>query len=326
MTFLHQPPRRCLGVDVAKDTIAISDGCTATVIANQRQQIRRFLRKCGAELVICEPTGGYETILMEECLVRKLPLHRADTRKLKAFIRSRGRLGKSDAIDAREMVAYGLERWATLPLWQAQDPCEARLKALVRRRADLVAIRVAEHNRAKAPSSHEPGSRELGARELGARELAASFKAMLDVLNRQILLVDKAIRALLRSASLVQRTTTATAMKGIGETTAAALIAAMPELGKMDRRQAAALAGLAPHPNESGNKIGYRRMRGGRPSIRTILFMPAMQAAQGRGEFVAFYKRLIDNGKKPIVALAAVMRKIVITLNARFRDQLSQQS
>ncbi|WP_180897736.1 IS110 family RNA-guided transposase [Martelella soudanensis] len=316
MTFLHHPPCRCLGVDVAKDTIAIFDGRIATVIPNQRKQIRHFLRKCDVDLVICEPTGGYEIILMEECRGLKLPLHRADTRKLKAFIRSRGRLGKSDAIDAREMVAYGLERWATLPLWHAEDPCEARLKALVRRRADLVAMRVAEQNRAKAPS----------ARELGGRDLAATFKALLTVLNRQIVLVDKAISALMRSASLVQRARTATAMKGIGETTAAALIAAIPELGKMDRKQAAALAGLAPHPNESGNKIGYRRMRGGRPAVRTILFMPAMQAAQGRGEFVEFYKRLIHNGKKPIVALAAVMRKIVITLNARFRDQLSQQS
>ena len=91
--------------------------------------------------------------------------------------------------------------------------------------------------------------------------------------------------------------------------TAAALIATMPELGTLDRKKAAALAGLAPHPNESGNKIGYRRMRGGRPVMRTILFMPAMQAARGRGEFAAFYKRLVEAGKKPIVAIAAVMRK-----------------
>lgn len=311
MTFLHHPPRCCLGFDVAKDTIAISDGRTATIIANQRKQIRHFLRNCDADFAVCEPTGGYETILMEECLGLELPLHRADTRKLKAFIRSRGRIGKSDAIDAREMAAYGVERWATLPLWHAEDPCEARLKALVRRRADLLAIRVAEQNRAKAP---------------GASELAATFKAMLDVVNRQIVALDKAIRALMRSASLISRADTATAMTGIGETTAAALIAAMPELGKMDRKKAAALAGLAPHPNESGNKIGYRRMRGGRPGVRTILFMPAMQAARGRGEFAAFYKRLLQAGKKPIVALAAVMRKIIVTLNARFRDQINKQS
>jgi transposase len=311
MTFLHHPPRRCLGFDIAKDTIAISDGHKATSIPNERKQIRRFLRSCNADFAVCEPTGGYEAVLIEECLRCELAVHRADTRKLKAFIRSRGRLGKSDAIDAREMVAYGLERWADLALWQPEEPSEARLKALVRRRADLVAIRVAERNRSKAP---------------GAGELAASFKAMLVVINRQIALLDKAIRALMRSQPLARRAETATAMTGIAETTAAALIAALPELGRMDRKQAAALAGLAPHPNESGNKIGYRRMRGGRPAVRTILFMPAMQAAQGRGEFAAFYRRLVEAGKKPIVAIAAVMRKIVITMNARFRDQFAQQS
>ncbi len=311
MAVLYHQPRHCLGFDISKDTIAVSDGRNAIVVANRRHDIRHFLRGCGADFAVCEPTGGHEAILVEECLRCKLPVHRADTRKLKAFIRSRGRIGKSDAIDARELAAYGLERWESLALWQAPDPCEARLKALARRRADLITIRVAEQNRAKSP---------------GGGELAATFTAMLDVVNRQISLLDKAIRALMRSDPLARRANIATAMKGIGQTTAAALIAALPELGHMDRKQAAALAGLAPHPNESGKKVGYRRMRGGRPEVRTILFMPAMQAAQGRGEFVAFYKRLIAAGKKPIVALAAVMRKIVITLNARFKEHIPQQS
>jgi len=311
MAFLHHLPRRCLGFDIAKQTIAVSDGRTVQVIDNRRAAIRRFLRTCHADFAVCEPTGGHETILLEECLRLELPAHRADTRKLKAFIRSRGRLGKSDAIDARELAAYGLERWASLPLWQAPDPCQERLKALVRRRDDLVATKVAEQNRAKAP---------------GARELAASFKAVLTVIERQIKLVDQAILALMRSGPLKQKCDVMTAMPGIARTTAAALIAAMPELGAMHRKQAAALAGLAPHPNESGKKIGYRRMRGGRPAVRTILFMPAMQAACGRGEFAAFYKRLVVAGKKPILALAAVMRKIVVTLNARLRDAQIQQS
>ena len=270
-----------------------------------------FVASCEADLVICEPTGGYETVLIEECLRRGLAVHRADTRRLKAFIRSRGRVGKSDAIDAREMVAYGMERWASLSLWQAENPEEARLKALVRRRADLVAIRVAEQNRAMAP---------------GGRELAVTFKAMLAAINRQIALLDKEIRMLMRSEAFAARASIAMALTGIAETTAAALIATMPELGTLDRKKAAALAGLAPHPNESGNKIGYRRMRGGRPVMRTILFMPAMQAARGRGEFAAFYKRLVEAGKKPIVAIAAVMRKIVVTLNARFTEKVIQQS
>ena len=311
MAFLHHLPRRCLGFDIAKETIAVSDGRSVQLIDNQRTAIRRFLRNCRADFAVCEPTGGHETTLLEECLRLELPAHRVDTRKLKAFIRSRGRLGKSDAIDARELAAYGLERWASLVLWAAPDPCQERLKALVRRRDDLVATRVAEQNRAKAP---------------GASEMGATFRAVLAVLERQIKRIDQAIQALMRSGPLKHKCDVLTAMPGIAQTTAAALIAAMPELGAMDRKQAAALAGLAPHPNESGKKIGYRRMRGGRPAVRTILFMPAMQAACGRGEFAAFYKRLVQAGKKPILALAAVMRKIVVTLNARLRDAQIQQS
>ena len=316
MAFLHHLPRRCLGFDIAKQTIAVSDGRSVQLIDNKRGAIRRFLKNCHADFAVCEPTGGHETILLEECLRLRLPAHRADTRKLKAFIRSRGQLGKSDAIDARELAAYGLERWASLVLWDAPDPCQERLRALVRRRDDLVATRVAEQNRAKAP----------GVSGLGARELAASFRALLAVLERQIRRIDQAILALMRSGSLKHKCDVVTAMPGIAQTTAAALIAALPELGTMDRKQAAALAGLAPHPNESAKRRGYRRMRGGRPAVRTILFMPAMQAACGRGEFAAFYKRLVNAGKKPILALAAVMRKIVITLNARLRDAQSQQS
>lgn len=311
MAFLHHPPHRCLGFDIAKQTIAVSDGRAVQIIDNQRGAIRRFLRHCHADLVLCEPTGGHEIILLEECLRLNLPAHRADTRKLKAFIRSRGRLGKSDAIDARELAAYGLERWASLPLWQAPEPCQERLKALTRRRDDLVATKVAEQNRAKAP---------------GARELATTFKAVLAVIERQIKRIEQAIQTLMRSHPLKHRFAVVTAMHGIAQTTAAALLAALPELGHMDRKQAAALAGLAPHPNESGKKIGYRKMRGGRRTVRTILFMPAMQAAAGKGEFAAFYKRLVAAGKKPILAIAAVMRKIVVTLNARLRDAQLQQS
>lgn len=237
MAFLHHLPRRCLGFDIAKETIAVSDGRSVQVIDNRRTAIRRFLRNCHADFAVCEPTGGHETILLEECLRLELPAHRVDTRKLKAFIRSRGQLGKSDAIDARELAAYGLERWASLVLWAAPDPCQERLKALVRRRDDLVATRVAEQNRAKAP---------------GASELAATFRAVLAVIERQIKRVDQAILALMRSGPLKHKCDVVTAMPGIAQTTAAALIAAMPELGNMDRKQAAALAGLAPHPNESG--------------------------------------------------------------------------
>ncbi|QKC89074.1 IS110 family transposase [Mesorhizobium sp. NZP2234] len=115
-------------------------------------------------------------------------------------------------------------------------------------------------------------------------------------------------------------------MDSLGPIVAAKLLAILPELGSMTRRKAAALAGLAPHPNDSGQKQGYRKIRGGRPDVRTALFMPALRAAAGKGEFATFYKRLVTNGKKPMLAIAAVMRKIVVTLNARLRDAAISQS
>ncbi|MGS1095224.1 IS110 family transposase [Aquamicrobium terrae] len=312
MTFLHHAPVRCLGVDVARDRLAVDDGITAATVANSRAAIRSLLRTSRPDLVVCEPTGGYELLLLEECLRAGIAGHRADTLRLKAFIRSFGTLGKSDAIDAAQMAAYGRERWTKLPLWQAPDADEKQMQALVRRRADLVAFKVAEQNRSRAP---------------GARAMAASFRAMLATITRQIAALERAIAALVaQNAGLRHRVAICTGMNGIGTVSAVTILALMPELGHLQRRQAAALAGTAPHPNESGTARGRRRQRGGRPQVRTALFMPALRAAAGQGEFAAFYARLIANGKPPILAIAATMRKIIITLNARLRDNQNHQS
>jgi transposase len=315
MPRLDSVPAQVLGVDIAKDTVTVYDSHTHTVrtIANERPAIRRMLSACGHDcLVVCEPTGGHEKALLEECVKAGLPAHRADTTRLKAFIRSFGKLAKTDAIDAELIAAYGRERWRSLELWVLPGPDQDRLQALVRRRRELVAMKVAETNRAKAP---------------GAPGLAASFKTMLRAIEAQIERTGKLIDALIAaSRRLARRLAVCTAMQGIGRQTAQTLLGLMPELGTLSRRQAASLAGLAPHPHESGTLKGYRRMRGGRRDIPAVLFMPAMIAARGKGEFAAFYERLTTNGKKPILAIAAVMRKIIITLNARLRDAELKQS
>lgn len=313
MALLHQQPQSCLGFDIAKDTITVCDGATTRTIANQRRAIRALLKSYKhIDLVVCEPTGGHEGLLLEECLRAGLACHRADTLKVKSFIRSFGTHGKSDAIDAGMLRGYGRERWAELALWQAPDADETGLRALVRRRQDLITMKVAEKNRAKAP---------------GGRKLAASFKAIIKIVERQIQIVDAQIRELIaNSPTLKHRAAVCTAMDSLGPIVAAKLLAILPELGTMTRRKAAALAGLAPHPNDSGQKHGYRKIRGGRPDVRTALFMPALRAAAAKGEFAPFYKRLIANGKKPMVAIAAVMRKIIVTLNARLRDAQILQS
>ena len=102
--------------------------------------------------------------------------------------------------------------------------------------------------------------------------------------------------------------------------TAAALIALMPELGRLNRRKAAALAGLAPHPRQSGATDAYRSTKGGRPEVKRVLFMAALSAAKHNTDLRLFYKKLIANGKKPLVALTAVMRKLVVICNAMLRQ------
>lgn len=306
-------PTCFVGFDVAKDTITLVDSRLPRprTIANERAAIRACLKAYDSTcLAVCEPTGGHEALLLAECLRASIPCHRADTLKVKGFIASFGTRAKTDTVDAAMLARYGRDRWAALPRFAGQN--DQRFQALVRRRIDLIAIRTAETNRAKAP---------------GGRQMAASFKAMLAAVQRQIKAIEARIDAIIAGCqTLRRRAAICTAMFGIGPTTAASLLALMPELGSMTRRQTAALASLAPHPNDSGTIRKHRKMHGGRTDVRPILFMPALAAAAGKGEFAPFYKHLIANGKKPKLAICAVMRKIIVTLNARLRDDSIQQS
>ena len=112
------------------------------------------------------------------------------------------------------------------------------------------------------------------------------------------------------------------AIPGCGYLTAVTVAALMPELGAMSGRQAASLAGLAPHPYQSGQRNGYRRTRGGRPEVKRALFMAAMAARNHNPTLKAVYERLLQNGKKPLLALTALMRKLITIINARVRDSL----
>jgi len=315
MAFLEHAPPHVVGIDVSKQTLAVSacNGKAARSVANTARAIRKLVADLpSGTLVICEPTGGYELLLLVELRAAGGPCHRADTLKVKAFARSFGRLAKTDAIDAGLLAAYGQERWQRLSLHQPTGDTQARLAALVARRQDLMAIRVAELNRAKSP---------------GCALIASSCKALLRALDRQLAALDTAIDALCaRCRLLARRIALYRSLPGVGPRTAIALAATMPELGTMTGKQAASLAGLAPHPRDSGTLRGYRKTRGGRPQIRSILFMAALGAARSNGPLKPFYQRLVESGKKKLVALTAVMRKIVVILNARMRDEFNAMS
>jgi transposase len=257
-------------------------------------------------LVVCEATGGYEDKLLAVMLAAGVPAYRADARKVKAFIRSFGTLGKSDAIDAQALARYGAERHATLARWVQPDPVREALQALVLARVDLVRMRQAQLNRLAAP---------------GAGVVATALRAIVREIEKQLRALEARIAACLRGHPALERDMAVLrGMRGIGSVTAAALLALMPELGTLSGRQAASLAGVAPHPHESGQRVGYRKTRGGRPDVKRTLFMAGLVASRGAGSLAEMYQRLVARGKRPIVAVTAVMRKLIVIANAKLRD------
>src|SRR5947209_1619402 len=309
MIDLTTPPTRFIGCDVGKSTIAVFDAGAnrGFTLPNERDALEAFAAGLDATcFVICEATGGHEAGLLDALVRAGRAVHRADARKVKAFIRSLGTLGKSDAIDARALARYAEERHDRLPLWQPRERVRDELHVMVTTRRDLVAERVACANRLAAP---------------GAAPIAARLKRLLVALQAEIAGLEADMDALIAANAPLERAAkTLQSIAGIGATTAIALIALMPELGTLDRRKAAALAGLAPHPRQSGKTDAYRRTRGGRPDIKRLLFMAALSARRHNKTLKPVYERLIANGKKPLVALTALMRRIIVIANAKLRD------
>lgn len=305
-------PTCFIGCDVGKRYIVVFDSATGKTfqIENKRRALAAFARSLDKNcLALCEATGGHEAALLEALVAAGVPAHRADARKVKAFIRSWGTLGKSDGIDARALARYGAERHRHLRRWSVPDRQRARLQALVRTRRDLVDERTAHNNRLGAP---------------GGKLAAPYLKKLIACLERLIQRIEADIQTLLNDCEdLARCRRVLTEIKGIGPTTAATLIALMPELGTLTRREAAALAGLAPHPNQSGLTEGYRRTRGGRKEIKQALFLPALTAGRYHPTLRTFHDRLIQDGKKPIVAATAVMRRLIVIANAKIRDEFA---
>ena len=302
-------PSPIVGCDVGKTSIAVFDSRAghSFCVHNSPAALTAFARSLEPNcLVVCEATGGYEAELIAALLDAGRPVHRADPSKVKAFIRSFGTLGKTDAIDARALAQYGQERHARLPRWQPADAQRDRLHTLVMTRRDLVASRLAWANRLDPPTAAP------------AQPFIAPVIAMFE---QQIQAIDREIAALIAAeVSLARAVATLRTICGIGPKTAAALVALMPELGRLDRRRIAALAGLAPHPRQSGGADAYRRVHGGRAEVKRVLFMAALSAARHNPVLRSFRQRLIAAGKKPIVAVVAVMRKLIVICNARLRE------
>lgn len=293
-----------VGIDVAKDELvvhALGQARTWTVanVAHGQRQLARQLRSLGCDRIVLEASGGYERGVLRVLHESGLPVVRLSANRIKALAKALGIHAKTDVLDAQMLArAAKLLRPTVRP--QASVQIEA-LRELVALRASLVSQR--DDNRRRRHQATLP----LVRAELGA--LIAHFDRKIVALDRRI--AEQVTRCVHRPLARAP---------GLGPVTRAMLIARLPELGQLDRRQIAALVGTAPFNDDSGQRSGKRRIRGGRADLRRVLYMATWAAIRARSALKATYDRLVAAGKPKKVALVACMRKYLTMLNAMARD------
>jgi transposase len=299
-------PQNIIGVDIAKDWIDTFTLSTAKHerIVMTKQVLARFAKGAKGCLVVLEASGGYERPLTEALSKADVDYARVNPRQAREFARAKGRLAKTDRVDAEIPARMGraLELEPTPP----GDPDRERLAALVARRDDLVGTIRAEKNRTGT-------TRDTWI----AREIAALIK----VLQSHLDAVEARIATLIESCeALAGESARLCSVPGIGPALSAVLIARLPELGRMDSRKITSLAGLAPHACDSGLSRGKRRIWGGRADVRRALYIAAFIASRYDPTMKAFRARLQAAGKPVKLAITACARKLLTILNAMLRN------
>jgi len=298
---------RFAGIDVAKETLDVCvrpDTIRKQFSNNEegRSNLVRFLGKLKPVLIVLEASGGYEIPVVEVLALRLLPVVVINPRQIRDFAKATGKLAKTDTIDAEIIARFGeVLRPEIRPL---KDTDTQRLQALIARRRQLVQMLTEEKNRLQIASSWIREDIEVHIAWLTSCVDKAG-KDIRDFIKKSPLWREK--ENLLRT------------FKGIGPVNACTLLARLPELGRLDRKKIAALAGLAPMNRDSGKYRGRRTIFGGRADVRAALYMAALTAAVHNPVIKAFYQRLIHAGKLPKVALTACMHKILLILNAMVR-------
>lgn len=303
------------GIDVSKRTLHLATrhkflGQFDNTVSGHRQLIQRLQREAsqGRMHVILEASGGYERTISEALQDAGLLVTVVQAGCVRHFARSLRVLAKTDEIDAKVIAGYGE---AVRPQPTPKTPQNVRtLRALVDRREQVVADRVREQNRQQTCA------------DPAMAEHIQEHVAHLETLEKQL---HQQIAELIKSdAEFRQKLAAMTGSKGVGDGTATTLLTHVPELGTLSRRQIAALAGLAPHPQESGTWKGRRRIYGGRAAVRKAMYMAARSAARWCPVISQFYNRLREAGKSYKQALIACARKMLIRLNTimkRFQPQ-----
>jgi transposase len=297
-----------VGIDVSKDRLDVAvhpadEQFSVTNDATGWRALIRRLKPIGARAIGIEASGGYEREAIVALLKAGLPVRSVNAWKLRQFAKAAGVLAKNDRLDARAIAWFV----ATLPSREVRhDPAVDHLAELVTARRQIVGAQQQFANQ----TEH---LRDAGLVRMQARRIRQ--------LERDLVELDLRIaQAIAASPALSARRELLCSMPGVGPVLAATLLALLPELGTLGNRPIGALVGVVPYDFDSGRMRGLRCIFGGRAAVRRVLFMAAQAAALWNPILKAFKQRLLAAGKKPKVAIVAVMRKLIVTLNAMIRD------
>jgi transposase len=304
--------KRVIGIDVGKRwlDVAHEDDGRITRVANEAPTIEAFVRSLNAsgDLVIFERTGGYERALEAACARAEVDWAVAHSHRVRAFRTARGIKAKTDALDARLLRDFGRDQLNGGKL-RLGRPADVTLDALMARRRQLTAALHAEQCRLET-AAIEPV-------RVSIERMIEHVEAALRAIEAQLAAHEAGDEQLrLKEQALCERT-------GVALVTARGLLAELPELGRLDRKEITALGGLAPRVHHSGTIHKRRGLAPGRTGVKVVLFNPARTAMRFDPGIIAFCDRLRARGKPGKVILVAVMRKLLVQLNAAVRDALA---
>jgi transposase len=298
-----------VGIDVSKGRldVAVLGEERGWQVDNTQEGIAKLVQEMQAvcpELIVVEATGGYQRRVVEALFQAGLSVAVVNPARVRQFARACGLLAKTDKLDAQVLAVFGQR--VQPRRYEGKSEAEKQLSALLVRRKQVEEMLKAEQNRLRTVSP----------------SLRGSLERIIAILKEEKKRLDEQIRELMKEQKAWQeQREILTSAPGVGPVTTATLLAELPELGKMDRKKIAALVGVAPMNYDSGRKRGYRKTKGGRTGVRSVLYMSTLVATRYNPLIQAQYQHLLKRGKLKKVALTACMRKFLTILNAMVRDQ-----
>ena len=298
-----------VGIDVSKDNLDVKILPSGEFhhIPNDKKGVKKLVKiltKIFPELIVIEPTGGYEKLAYNTLSQAGLKVALVNPKRVRSFATAINKLAKTDKIDAEVLAKFG--ELIKPPVRPIPDKELTALQAKIRRRTDLVIMKTAESNRLA----------------VSADEVKQEITEHIKFLNNTIKRIEKEVSKELKEIPEIwKKVQLLQEVPGVGTILAITLILELPELGQLSNKEITALAGLAPITRESGKFKGKKSIYGGRKELRTALYMPIVSAISHNPSIKDFYNRLINKGKLAKVALTACMRKLLVILNSIMKNE-----